>query len=62
MGIGILSLLLTPNCSKKSLPNDTGEINAAIAESGLAKTQWLEAAVIAYLRQNSTVTDVLSKE
>ncbi|MBW4599741.1 MAG: hypothetical protein KME29_09015 [Calothrix sp. FI2-JRJ7] len=38
------------------------EINAAIAESGLAKAQWLEAAVIAYLRQNSSVTDVLSEE
>ncbi len=29
------------------------EINAAITASGLKKTEWLEAAVIAYLKQNS---------
>jgi len=29
------------------------EIHAAIAASGLKKTEWLEAAAIAYLKQNS---------
>jgi len=28
------------------------EINAAIAASGMKKTEWLEAAAIAYLKQN----------
>jgi hypothetical protein len=40
-----------PMCFRPTVSLE-GEINAAIASSGLAKAQWLEAAVIAYLRQN----------